>query len=238
MTQRLARAACAIASLFALALPASPQASFSAPARVVKPSGYDPAKAYPLIILCAPTGNTAEETYDWEFRGAHEGLRALVLLPAGRFEAKDYLPDFSGFVARYEAMLLREIAAAKRAYKIDEGRIGIAGHSLGGDLAWALNARNPKLFSGILVSGSRCSYPVKAADLAVMAERGFRAAFVMGARDDAERLKGNTAARAALMAAGIKLRYVEAPGAAHSDIPRSAMLKNFAWAMGIIRIRE
>lgn len=136
----------------------------------------------------------------------------ILLLPAGRPTAEHYLPDFMAFVNWYEERLLDDLAYLLENYSADPERIFLGGYSLGGDLSWALSVRNPSLFAGAVIAGTRASHPATADALTALRERGFRGAFLIGDREDPARYNGINHARALFAASEIEHRYAEYPG--------------------------
>ena len=185
---------------------------FDKPGQIVLPENYDEAREYPLLILLPYTGGTAEEkarAFGFE-PGDQED--AVLLLPKGRFNASDYLPDFLSFVDWFEERLYSDISEAVETYSIDPGRIYVGGYSLGGDVSWALSVRNPEDFAGAIIAGSRSSHPVRNDSVETLAASGFRAAFLIGDSDTPNRYNGLNYAHGLLEQGGVETFYREYQG--------------------------
>ncbi|NBF39418.1 MAG: hypothetical protein GVY14_03285, partial [Spirochaetes bacterium] len=95
-----------------------------------------------------------------------------------------------------------ELDSVLENYSADPDRIYLGGYSLGGDLSWALSVRNPELFAGAVIAGSRTSYPVDTATLETLRSRGFRGSFLIGNRDSPARYDGINRSRNAFADTG------------------------------------
>ncbi len=195
-------------------------------AGILLPTSYDSSRRYPLLVWLPYTGGSATD-----FFRKHEAFLPLedvvVLLPQGIPVSTDYLPNFLNYVGWYEERLLADIARVRERYNIDGTRIAIGGFSLGGDLSWALINRNPKLFSGAVMAGTRASYPTSQAGLKELKAKNFLASFFIGSAEDPNRYAGIGRAAKALENAGISTYYEEIPGGRHV----SGKLETFAARM-------
>lgn len=196
-------------------------AYFDEPGELILPANYDPDERYPLMIFLPYTGGTSNEqarAFGVE-PGEQKGF--AVLLPEGRFERADYLPDFLSFVSWFEERLYWDVSTAVDEYSIDPGQVYVGGYSLGGDLSWAMSVRNPDDFAGAVVAGSRSSYPADHAAVQRLADHGFRAALLIGDRDTRDRRRGLSAARRTLESGDVEIMYAEYEGA--HELPPQAL---------------
>ena len=185
---------------------------FDQPSEFVLPVNYDSSGAHPLVVVVPYTNGTAREAASLYFPsfGNHEDF--ILMLPPGRSGTQHYLPNFARFVEWYEARVLADLEAAEARYAVDTSRIYLAGYSLGGDVSWALSVRNPDVFAGAVIGGARSSYPARPEALDALGRSGFRAAFMIGNRDDRVRIDGIRAAHQTLGNAGIETVYNFYPG--------------------------
>lgn len=185
-------------------------AYFDQPARVVLPDSYSSERSYPLLVFLPFTTGTAEQFFE-RHRPYVPSEEVIVLLPPGRPQRDDYLPDFIRYIGWYEQMLLSQIEQVAREYSVDRDRIALGGFSLGGDLTWALMLRNPDLLAGAVMAGTRTSYPADRAALERLRSRNVRAAFYIGDRELTARISGIQRAYDTLQQAGIAstLRVVD-----------------------------
>ena len=195
-------------------------AYFSQEAEVLLPAGYRRNRTYPVFVVLPPTGALATDVVRHYGLDPERQERFILLLPRGGPTRDEYLPDFMGFVAWYEERVLTDIEAVLENYRADPDRIYLGGYSLGGDLSWALSVRNPDVFAGAVIAGSRTSHPVEETALMLLRERGFRAAFLIGNREDPLRYRGINVAREHFEDAGITHTYEEYRGG-HVIPPRS-----------------
>src|SRR5271169_5775319 len=112
--------------------------------KVVLPSGYDPAKAYPAILAFGggpQTMDVVDNVLDRNFRAEAEKRGYIVIAPAA--------PDDQLFFedgARIFPEFLKMIQAD---YKIQDDKFHIAGPSNGGIAAFHVAAANPQYFLSV-----------------------------------------------------------------------------------------
>ena len=112
--------------------------------KVVLPTGYDAAKAYPAILALGggpQTMNTVESVLSRNFRSEAEKRGYIVVAPAA--------PDDQLFFeegARIFPDFLKDILTE---YKIQDGKFHIAGPSNGGIAAFHVAATNPQYFLSV-----------------------------------------------------------------------------------------
>ena len=104
---------------------------FDQVARIVPPHNYDSSRRYPAIVFLPYTTGTSEAQARSFGIPPGEQEEFVVILPAGRFNRDDYLPNFMQFVEWYEERLMKDLNAALSQVSIDPGRIYLAGYSLG-----------------------------------------------------------------------------------------------------------
>lgn len=110
------------------------------------PDGYDPARAWPLIVFLHGSGECGTDGEKQTRAGLGPLLVAqperwpcLVLMPQKPVEAEEW--------EEREALVLAAIADVMSAYRIDPDRVALTGMSQGGHGVWMLGARHPDLFS-------------------------------------------------------------------------------------------
>ncbi len=182
-------------------------------AEVVLPVGYNRTSEYPVFVVLPPTGLEAARVAQYLGLDPQRQEDFILILPAGRPSRDHYLPDFRSFVEWYEERVLTELESVLENYSADPERVYLGGYSLGGDLSWALSVRNPGLFAGAVIAGSRTSYPVEPATLETLRKHGFRASFLIGDREAPARYDGINRSRNAFADTGIEHRYREYRGA-------------------------
>ena len=187
-------------------------AFFDQPAQIIPPEGYSSRNLYPAIIFLPYTTGTSQDQAR-AFGIVPGGQQEFfVILPAGRFQSHDYLPNFIQFVEWYEQRLLNDLNTALASYSIDPNRLYLAGYSLGGDLGWALTARNPDLFAGAVMAGTRASYPMTEGSREVLGMTGYRGYFLIGDREHPDRENGIRLAFSQLNSGGVRALLQTYPG--------------------------
>ena len=205
------------------------------PAEVRLPDSYQEGREYPLIVYLPFTGSSAAVFRDRLERDTRLP-EAIALLPAGTPVRDHYLPDFWSFILWYEERLLQDLARVRSRYNVDEDAIVIAGFSLGGDLGWALGIRNPDLFTGAVLAGTRTSYPPNDEALEAMRDSDYRAALVIGRQELRARYDGIRNARGILDAADVSYRYREVDGG-HTWGTAPDFVRDLRWALGLTNQR-
>jgi dienelactone hydrolase len=193
-------------------------------AEVVLPVGYNRTTDYPVFIVLPPTGLEAARVAPYLGLDPERQQDFILILPAGSPTRDEYLPDFLTFVEWYEERVLAELESVLENYSVDPSRVYLGGYSLGGDLSWALSVRNPDLFAGAVIAGSRTSHPVEPEALDSLRQRGFRGSFLIGDREDPARYDGINRSRAAFEDTGIEHQYREYSGA--HEIPPPEVFQN------------
>jgi predicted esterase len=193
--------------------------------RVIElPSGaqlvYEPTDApdhrYAPIVLLPYTGGSAQDLYRWKYRSffnQHSRSDIVLILPPESGDADDYETgeDWAETVAEWEEDLAETLDEAAEVVKLDRERVILAGHSMGGDMAWALMQRKPDRYAGAVIMGSRCNWrqygsPEK------LASRSVRVAFSVGEKEREVRRKGAQLARGVLEKVGVLVRWDDMPG--------------------------
>ncbi len=206
-------------------------------AEVVLPVGYNRTTEYPVFVVLPPTGLEAARVAQYLGLDPQRQEDFILILPAGRPTRDDYLPDFTSFVEWYEKRVLEELDSVLENYSADPQRVYLGGYSLGGDLSWALSVRNPKLFAGAVIAGSRTSYPVETAALETLRSRDFRASFLIGDREDPARYDGINRSRSAFEETGIEHQYREYSGA-HQIPPAEVFQDEIAYVTQVTSLPD
>jgi pimeloyl-ACP methyl ester carboxylesterase len=191
---------------------------------VILPARYNRNRSYPVFVVVPPTGAYASQVVGLYGLDTQRQETFILLLPEGRPTRDEYLPDFMSFVGWYEERLLEDIQHLLENYSADPDRIYLGGYSLGGDLSWALSVRNPELFAGAVIAGSRTSHPVEDEALRTLRDRGFRAGFLIGNREDPLRYRGINVARQRFDSVGVDHIYEEYRG--DHVIPPTPLFQN------------
>ncbi len=112
--------------------------------KVVLPNGYDPAKAYPAILVIGggpQTMNTVDGILMRNFRAEAEKRGYIVVAPAA--------PDGELFFEGGARVMPEFLKMVMSDYKIQDGKFHVAGPSNGGIAAFHLAAASPQYFLSV-----------------------------------------------------------------------------------------
>jgi poly(3-hydroxybutyrate) depolymerase len=112
--------------------------------KVVLPNGYDPAKAYPAILVLGggpQTMNTVDSTLTRNFRAEAEKRGYIVVGPAAP-NGELFFEEGARIFPEFLKMILAD-------YKIQGNKFHIAGPSNGGIAAFHVAAANPQYFASV-----------------------------------------------------------------------------------------
>jgi poly(3-hydroxybutyrate) depolymerase len=112
--------------------------------KVVLPSGYDPAKAYPAVLALGggpQTMNTVDNILNRNFRAEAEKRGYIVVAPAA--------PDGDLFFDEGDRIFPEFLQIILADYKIQDNKFHIAGPSNGGIAALHIAAANPEYFLSV-----------------------------------------------------------------------------------------
>jgi acetyl esterase/lipase len=116
------------------------------PYRIFVPQGYDGSKPYPLVIALHGMGGDENSYFDQYLQGAFkveaEKRGYIVACPKGREPASMY-------IGPAERDVMDVIDQIRRAYRIDEDRIYLTGHSMGGYGTWSVAMNHPTVFAAL-----------------------------------------------------------------------------------------
>ena len=112
--------------------------------KVVLPSGYDPAKAYPAVLAFGggpQTMNTVDSVLDRNLRAEAEKRGYIVVAPAAPNDQL-FFEDGARIFPEFLKLILAD-------YKIQDNKFHIAGPSNGGIAAFHVAAANPQYFLSV-----------------------------------------------------------------------------------------
>lgn len=191
-------------------------------AQVVYEPSDSPGHQYAAVVLLPYTGGSAQDLYRWKYSGyfnKHSRSDIVLILPPEEGDFDDYETgeDWAETVSEWEEELKETLDEASAKLPLDRSRIVLAGHSMGGDMAWALMQRQPDRYAGAVIMGSRCNWrqfgsPRK------LGERAVRVAFSVGQKEKEVRRKGAQLARGLLEKFGVLVRWDDMPGG-HQPAP-------------------
>jgi poly(3-hydroxybutyrate) depolymerase len=205
------------------------------PYRMYVPTTYSGAKAFPLIVALHGLGGTEDaffENYERKLPPLAEQHGYIVAAPLGYRVDGSYgwglgtppadpnarrMQDFS------EQDVMQVLQRVRQLYKIDESRIYLMGHSMGGIGTWKVAPKYPDIWAAIApISGS-------GAPATLEKIRSVPEIIVHGDADPTVNVSGSRAMVAKLKELGVEFKYIEVPGGLHSDVvaPNVAAIIDF-----------
>jgi poly(3-hydroxybutyrate) depolymerase/kynurenine formamidase len=203
--------------------------SVEVPYALFVPSGYDGAREWPLIVALHGLGRP----YDWMMgydgfvdfaeRGGYVVVAPLGYHPRGWYGSRGHgippgatqegerLPANLGELSERDVMNVLRIARER--FRIDDDRIYLWGHSMGGAGAYHLAARHPEIWAGVAVAAAApLDQPVD--DLAKF--RHIPVLVLHGDEDTVVSVELSRTWVARMRELGMEHVYAEIPGGDHS----------------------
>ena len=195
------------------------------------PSGYDAAREWPLIVALHGLGRP----YDWmmgydSFIDFAERYGYIVVSPlgyhprgwygsrgygnpagGGRGGAQSTLPENLGKLSEQDVMNVLEIA--RDGYNVDESRIYLWGHSMGGAGTYHLAALYPDIWAGLAVAAPA---PRRDAIDQISSFSQIPVLVLHGDQDSTVPVEGSRTWVARMRELGMQHVYIEVPGGDHS----------------------
>ncbi|MDH4249118.1 MAG: hypothetical protein OEW39_15035 [Deltaproteobacteria bacterium] len=219
------------------------------PTLLLSPPGFDPKRKYPVLVAMPYTGGTGTNFVEYYLFTEYNPKKSLqkkwestlkeiypdsklrserayfILIPGGKGSTADHSwRGFASAMARYEARIIAGLNTYAKKYPLNLNRVALAGHSLGGDLSWALSLRKPSRYIGAVISGSRTSY-WEDDKLELLAKKHFRYFFSMGELETRVRLMGLSGTLERLFDTGMDYRIHKALGVGHKPPDKENLVK-------------
>ena len=193
------------------------------PYRYFIPSNYDSMKKFPLIVALHGMGGDENSFFaaynNGEIKRLAESRGYIVVCPKGRAPASMYL-------GTAELDVIDVIREMKRNYSIDEDRVYLMGHSMGGYGTWSVAVNNPDIFAALApISGG--GNPLVIAKLKGISNIPW--IVTHGDKDPTVPVDESRKMVKAAQAIGIKVKYNEVPGGDHSSVVVPALKDIFDW---------
>ncbi|HWX52966.1 MAG TPA: prolyl oligopeptidase family serine peptidase [Verrucomicrobiae bacterium] len=189
------------------------------PYRVYVPTTYTPGHAFPLVVALHGLGATEDSmlTGFYNVPRLAEQHGYIVVAPLGyRTDAAYGAFRVAGKVTRRgqlsEQDVMEVLQRIRQQYKIDENRIYLMGHSMGGYGTWAIGASHPELWAALgPISG--------AGDPATVEKmRAIPEVVVHGDADNVVPVAGSRTMVAEMKKLGVEVKYIEVPGGSHISV--------------------
>ncbi|MCB9857426.1 MAG: dienelactone hydrolase family protein [Phycisphaerales bacterium] len=181
--------------------------------KITLPKNYDASKATPLVVaLHHFNGNMNRTTDRW--RKAADDVGAILLTPQGTVETGDGMYHWGHDIDTIERNVMKAIDKVMDEHKVDQKKIVLVGFSQGGWATWAIAARNPDTFRGIIpVCGAvkpDIEKNLEDADIA-----NLRVWIMLGEDENSAVVEGNEHAAKLLKKAGAKVKLETYEGVGH-----------------------
>lgn len=194
------------------------------PYHLYVPSNYNPARAFPLVVALHGLGANEDSMLSPLYRIAPlaEQHGFIVVAPLGYRVDGGYGAFPSGRRGELsERDVMEVLKLVRQQYKIDDNRIYLVGHSMGGIGTWALGAKYPELWAALApISGF--SSPGNVEKMRAIPE-----IVVHGDADDVVPVSGSRAMVAEMKKLGVEVKYLEVPGGSHINVPGPNMAAIF-----------
>src|SRR3954470_169613 len=205
------------------------------PYRMYVPTAYNGSKAYPLIVALHGLGGTEDSFFDGYNKvlpPLAESHGYIVAAPLGYRVDGSYgwglgNPPADPATKRTQELseqdVIQVLQHVRRQYKIDENRIYLMGHSMGGIGTWKIAPKYPDIWAAIApISGNGVPDTLERI-------RNVPEIIVHGDNDPTVNVSGSRTMVAKLKELGVEHKYIEVPGGLHSDVvaPNIAAIIDF-----------
>jgi len=194
------------------------------PYRMYVPTAYNGSKAYPLIVALHGLGGTEDSFFDGYNKvlpPLAESHGYIVAAPLGYRVDGSYgwglgTPPPDPATKRTQELseqdVMQVLERVRRQYKIDENRIYLMGHSMGGIGTWKIAPKYPDVWAAIApISGNGAPDTLEKI-------RNVPEIIVHGDNDPTVNVSGSRTMVARLKELGVEHKYIEVPGGLHSDV--------------------
>ena len=193
------------------------------PYRFYVPTNYDAKKKWPLVVALHGMGGDENSFFasynNGELKRIAEARGYLIVCPKGRAPASMYMGPA-------ETDVIDVLNAMKRDYSIDDDRVYLMGHSMGGYGSWSVAINHPDLFAAIgpIAGGGQ---PFVMMGLKKIAHVPW--IVIHGDKDPTVSVEESRKMVKAGKDLGIEIKYIEVPGGNHIDIAAPAFKDIFDW---------
>jgi predicted esterase len=193
------------------------------PYRFYIPTNYDAKKKWPMVVTLHGMGgdeNSFFAGYDnGAIRRVAEKRGYIVVCPKGR-------GPYSMYLAAAERDVIDVISGMKRDFSIDDDRVYLMGHSMGGYGSWSIAVNNPDVFAAIgpIAGGGT---PFSRPKLKAITHIPW--VVVHGDNDPTVPVEESRKMIKAGKELGVEIKYIEVPGGNHGDVVVPAFKDIFDW---------
>jgi predicted esterase len=188
------------------------------PYRLYIPANYDGSRAFPMVLALHGLGGTEDSMFGTNYRVIPEGEKRgyIIAAPLGYRIDGGYGRNMGGDSKRSkfsEQDVMHVLELVRKDYKIDDQRIYLLGHSMGGIGTWVLGAKYPQIWASLApISGVSDPRTVE-----IM--RHIPEVVVHGDADNTVPVSGSRNMVAEMKKLGVDVKYIEVPGGSHTSVP-------------------
>ncbi len=201
------------------------------PYHLYVPTTYTASRAFPLVVALHGLGASEDSFFSPVYGGVAklaEQHGFIVVAPLGYRIDGGYgafrVPGQSNHRTELSEQEVMEVVdRIKQQYKIDESRIFLMGHSMGGIGTWAIAAKHPGLWAALgPISGT--GDPSSVQKIGQVPE-----IVVHGDADDVVPVSGSRTMVEQMKKLGVEVKYIEVPGGNHINVagPNMAAIFDF-----------
>jgi len=184
------------------------------PYRLYIPPAYDGSRAYPLVLALHGLGGTEDSMFGQNYRVIDEATKRgyIVAAPLGYRVDGGYGRGNTRRAELSEADTMEVLDRVRHSYKIDDHRIYLMGHSLGGFGTWFLGPKYPAIWAAM--------GPISGGGVPASLERikDIPEIVIHGDADTVVPVQSSRAMVEAAKKFGIEMKYIEVPGGTHGDV--------------------
>jgi predicted esterase len=188
------------------------------PYRLYIPPNYDGSRAFPLVVALHGLGGTEDSMFGANYQVIPEAEKRgyIIAAPLGYRIDGGYGRNMGPGNKRSEFSeldVMHVLELVRKDYKVDNQRIYLMGHSMGGIGTWALGAKYPQIWASLApISGVADPRTVE-----IM--RHIPEVVVHGDADNTVPVGGSRAMVAEMKKLGVDVKYIEVPGGSHTSVP-------------------
>ncbi len=181
--------------------------------KVTLPKKHDASKASPLIVALHHYHGNMDSTTD-RWRKAADEVGAILLTPQGTVSMGDGMFHWGRDIDTIERDVMKAIDKVLDEHKVDSKKIVLAGFSQGGWATWAIAARNPDTFRGIIPVCGRVGPEIEK-DLEDPDAANLRVWIMLGEDENSSVVESNERAAKVLKKAGARVKSESYDGVGH-----------------------
>jgi predicted esterase len=218
------------------------------PSIIVAPSGISKKDKCAVLFVLPFTGGVSSKymrvyfndwnpyakwqtDYDLFLNKLAPSTPVILVMVSGNTSRQDHdAKGFANAIARFDAQLKKDLILVEKKYSIDKSKLYLTGFSLGGDLSWAISQKNPGMFKGAVVAGTRCGYRANSG-FTSQKKNDFKIYLATGQLESPVIVKGIEQAKTDLTYFGIEHMFYEIPNVGHKMLPEEKFLEALRFVM-------